>query len=365
MKIDLERLLMPISGARPSGEPLRYSGLYDQIQEARREDDPALPQGVWKTELKKADWPEVERLCLDALETRSKDLQLAAWLLEAWIHLDDAAGAAQGFQLLAGLCESYWDSLHPEIEGDDLESRLAPLWWIDERLSETLRMHVALSRPEGDGSLAYTLADWESACHLENLARTNPAVLQAADGDPGKVTPPKFLASVSLTPAVFYTALLADLHAALEAIGSLAAFLESRCGSQVPGFRRVAAGLGAIQQMAARIVEEKPRESSEPDDDEGGEVAMPLWAEETEGEAEPVYAGGPIRSRAEAFRRLAEAADFLMRTEPHSPVPYLVKRAVGWGSLSLAELLQELLRDGSELKTIYNLLGMRGGGSTS
>jgi len=126
MKIDLERLLMPISGARPSGEPLRYSGLYDQIQEARREDDPALPQGVWKTELKKADWPEVERLCLDALETRSKDLQLAAWLLEAWIHLDDAAGAAQGFQLLAGLCESYWDSLHPEIEGDDLESRLAP-----------------------------------------------------------------------------------------------------------------------------------------------------------------------------------------------------------------------------------------------
>src|SRR5690606_38548275 len=58
--------------------------------------------------------------------------------------------------------------------------------------------------------------------------------------------------------------------------------------------------------------------------------------------------------------RLSEAADYLLRTEPHSPVPYLVKRAVGWGNLSLAELLMELVGAPDDLVTIQRLLGMRG-----
>ncbi len=366
MKVDLERLLTPISGTRPSGEPLRYAGLYDQVQEARREDDPTLPQGVWKTELKKADWPEVERLCQEALETRTKDLQLAVWLLEAWLHLDGAAGVAQGLHLLGGLCESFWDTLHPaseeggDSEGDGLEARIAPLWWLEERLSEQVRQQIPVTDPGTNEAPVYTLADWESACHLENLARTNPAVLHAAEGDPVKVTPPKFLTSVSLTPASFYAVLVSNLRQALEAVGGLAALLESRCGAQAPGFRRFTASLAAIQQMGQRILEEKPRETAEPE--EGDDMAMPLWADDSGEELEPGSAGGPIRSRSEAYRRLADAADFLMRTEPHSPVPYLVKRAVGWGSLSLSELLQELLRDGSELNALYSLLGIKGVG---
>jgi type VI secretion system protein ImpA len=65
---------------------------------------------------------------------------------------------------------------------------------------------------------------------------------------------------------------------------------------------------------------------------------------------------GPIRSRAEAYRRLAEAADYLIKTEPHSPVPYLVKRAIGWGGMNLQDLLPELVRNNSELSEIYRLL---------
>ena len=47
---------------------------------------------------------------------------------------------------------------------------------------------------------------------------------------------------------------------------------------------------------------------------------------------------GPIQSRAEAYKRLGEAADYLIKAEPHSPVPYLVKRAVAWGNMSFGEL---------------------------
>ncbi|HEX7185536.1 MAG TPA: type VI secretion system protein TssA [Thermoanaerobaculia bacterium] len=362
MKVDLERLLTPISGARPSGEPVRYSGVYDQVQEARREDDPALPQGVWKTDLKKADWPEVERLCLDALETRSKDLQLAVWLLEAWLRMDGAAGVAQGLRLLGGLSESFWETLHPGLEDGDPEARLAPLFWLEEKLSETLKRYIPVTRPETEGSPSYSLMDWESARYLENVARSNPQVLEAAETN-GKITTAKFLASVSLTPGAFYAALLHDLRESLDALGELGALLESRCGDRAPGFHRFAGNLMAVQQMTARVLEEKPAEPGAPPRDDAAEEEPMTGGWYEEPEEETFHASGPIRSRAEAYRRLSEAADYLLRTEPHSPAPYLVRRAVAWGSMSLSELLHELLQGGGDLRTLYHLLGIKGDGA--
>jgi type VI secretion system protein ImpA len=66
-----------------------------------------------------------------------------------------------------------------------------------------------------------------------------------------------------------------------------------------------------------------------------------------------------IHSRAEAYQLLAEVADFLARNEPHSPVPYLVSRAVTWGSMPLEALLPELVRNAGELAEIYRLLNLQ------
>ena len=55
---------------------------------------------------------------------------------------------------------------------------------------------------------------------------------------------------------------------------------------------------------------------------------------------------------------LAEAAGYLMKTEPHSPTPYLVRRAVAWGGMTLGELLQQILRNPGELGEMYRLLGL-------
>jgi type VI secretion system protein ImpA len=56
---------------------------------------------------------------------------------------------------------------------------------------------------------------------------------------------------------------------------------------------------------------------------------------------------------------LAEAAEYLIQKEPHSPVPHLVRRAVSWGNMTFAELVQELVEDQRNLQAIYGLLGMR------
>lgn len=63
-------------------------------------------------------------------------------------------------------------------------------------------------------------------------------------------------------------------------------------------------------------------------------------------------------SREQAYASLSAIADYLMRTEPHSPAPWLVKRAVSWGGMTLSELLDELLGQGENLASIKKLLGM-------
>ena len=66
-----------------------------------------------------------------------------------------------------------------------------------------------------------------------------------------------------------------------------------------------------------------------------------------------------IRNRTEAYQMLSAAADYLLIHEPHSPTPYLVKRAVAWGHMTLMELLNELVNDNQDLKQIYTLLGLK------
>ncbi|MFL6233724.1 MAG: type VI secretion system protein TssA [Thermoanaerobaculia bacterium] len=364
MKLDLEALLTPISAEKPAGESLRYAGVYEAVEAARREDDPSLPQGVWKTGLKRADWKEAARLCLEALETRSKDLQLAAWLLEAWIHLEGLPGAAAGLNLLAALCESFWETVHPLPQEGDAEYRYAPLEWVAGRLPDAVR-GIAITAPgSGEEARVCAYADLDGARHLDRLAKTDSEGAKAAAAR-GRITFDRFLVSVSLTPTPFYTALTVDSRRALDALDGLAGLLGRLAAADAPSFQRLGDALFALQHFAERVLEER-RDQGEviarPPDGEAEETAPHGYYAPGEGmdmEMEEIHPGSPIRSRAEAYRRLAEAADYLLRTEPHSPAPYLVRRAVAWGGMSLGELLEELVQSDGDLKTIYTLLGMR------
>ncbi|OHC25894.1 MAG: hypothetical protein A3J25_10020 [Pseudomonadales bacterium RIFCSPLOWO2_02_FULL_63_210] len=63
-------------------------------------------------------------------------------------------------------------------------------------------------------------------------------------------------------------------------------------------------------------------------------------------------------SRDEAYRQLALVAEYLAKTEPHSPVPYLINRAVEWGQKQLRDLLTELINADPESRRLWPLLGV-------
>ena len=93
---NIKKLLAPIPGKTPEGKDIKYEEIYDKIKESSRE-DLDLPQGVWVQNLKSADWKATEKMCVDVLTKQSKDLQVAAWLIEAWISLYNIKGLRAGF----------------------------------------------------------------------------------------------------------------------------------------------------------------------------------------------------------------------------------------------------------------------------
>jgi type VI secretion system protein ImpA len=68
---------------------------------------------------------------------------------------------------------------------------------------------------------------------------------------------------------------------------------------------------------------------------------------------------GSIASRSHAYRLLEEIADYLAQHEPHSPTPYLLRRAISWGSMPLAELMRDILRDEGDVGRYLALLERR------
>ena len=110
------------------------------------------------------------------------------------------------------------------------------------------------------------------------------------------------------------------------------------------------------QVIKTRLSVAIPKSELKSDSDEEAEIRT----EDIQPKFVSAAASGPIRSRAEAYQGLSEIADYLTKIEPHSPTPYLIRRAVAWGDMSLAELLQELVGDNpANLKTVYSLLGIK------
>jgi type VI secretion system ImpA family protein len=348
-------LLLPISEASPAGEDVRYAGPYDRIAEARRAEDPSLPQGVWERGLKKADWDQVISLTRDALIRQSKDVQLGVWFLEAALHRAGFAGVSAGLRLLVGLCRTFWDDLHPRPDGDDWEARLAPFIWLNEKLALELK-RIPITRPGSrSDAVPYDIADWEWAERLENLAERDRGQYERAMSE-GRVTRAKFLGSVMFSPADFYQTQEAAIVAAQARLRELSDFLDERCGRDAPTFRQFGEVLSNILDLTRTFLDEK-REKGEVEDDS---QRAPVPAELDEAGAAEARTGPlTIRSRADAYRILSAVADYLLIHEPHSPTPYLVKRAVSWGHMTLTELLHELIQDEHDLNQIFKLLGLQ------
>jgi type VI secretion system protein ImpA len=361
--IDLDAIFQPVSEELPSGESLRYSGLYDEIAEARRA-DMDVSQGEWQTELKVADFRKVVELGVPALVSQSKDLQIAAWLSEALVKIHGFAGLRDSLTLLAGLQDKFWETLHPEIDEGEMSGRANAIAWLDAQASMAI-MGAAIT------SSGYGLLDFEDSKKYDfpenvDLLETSEQVrlneLKAQAEAQRKVTGEMWRRSVTETNRAFCETTNLTVDECWTAFNELNRVIEEKYDrNQMPGLSELKKSLDSVQTQVKKLLEEKRAE--EPDESdlvEGSE------GESAEGGAARQGTGagtatGAIQSRLDALKRLGDIAEFFQKTEPHSPVAYLVQRAVKWGNMPLENWLQDVIKDESVLFQLRQTLGLNTG----
>jgi len=319
-----EDLLQPIPGSNPAGANLRYDPSYDKIKEARREEDD-VEQGDWKRTLKVADWPLVIKLAGDALATKSKDLQIAAWLTEALLKQEGLGGLRAGLGLLQGLLEKFWDQLYPELEGGDAELRAGSLNWVSRYLEAGVRT-VPLNKA-GHDMRKYKES---RAVGYEADAKGDEKKQAARDAaiSEKKLTAEEFDKAFDATPKAFYKQLVTDLDGTTKAIQELDALGEQKFGDASPSYSALGQALEEVQHAARQLLERKLQTDPDPVDAVAGGAS---------GAAGGATGAGPLApeptSVEDAAGRIASAARFLRRNDPRNPAPYLMIRGFRWGEL--------------------------------
>jgi type VI secretion system protein ImpA len=348
--LDIEPLLAPIPGDNPAGESLPFI-VRKKLDDARKEinpnsfapDDPLRPEAP-----QLADWPGIVQLAQDTLTQTSKDLLVTARLTEALVKLHGFGGLRDAIKLFRGLIDQCWDRIYPEIEDGDVEARAAAFNWLDDDVRGARFPNVLRTVPltQASEEQRYGWQHWKDAQDAK-----------------GTVTAEAFDQAISATARDYCQFSVDDLGACITELDQLTESLSSRMGTVAPGMSLVRKALLECQQLAQMILQRKgPAPSAV---EEGAEPAS-----EADGAVQgtaPAAAPRRMRTREDVLNQLAEASALLLQMEPHSPVPYLVQRAVKLARLPLPQLMRVLIRDPNVLSQLDRDLdlgfeGQDGGG---
>ena len=351
--LDFEKLLAPIEGADPAGKPLPFE-IRKKLDEARKEvnlsqfneKDPRRPEQPMQ-----ADWPGIEELAQDTLAHVSKDLLIAARLTEALAKHRRFGGLRDSLRLLRRLMQECWDRIYPVVQPDmqngdaepevavqeahasTIESRAAVFNWLDDELKGakfpyTLRT-VPLTRvgKEPDYSAQFGWQHWKDAQDAK-----------------GPVTAEVFEQAVAATPREYCQTVADDLAECVEELKGLSKILEAKMGEAAPGLSQMRKAVLECQELAKYILQRKGPAAP-------GAPAGAAPASEADETAQPETVPALRRplTRDDVLARLADASAMLLQMEPHSPIAYLVQRAVKLARLPLPELMRVLVRDAGVL----------------
>lgn len=344
-----EDLLTPIAGDNPSGPDVRYDSkvlIYDEIKEARRQDDD-LAQGDWQRERKVADYARVIELTQDALATKTKDLQLAAWLTDAKLRTEGFSGLQQGLTLCNGLISNFWETLNPPLEDGDEEPRMAHLESIGSTLEIPLKS-VPLVRGGYDW---FKFKESRLVGYDDQAKGEKEKKLRAQRLTQGKLAPEAFDKAFIDTPKAFYLQAEKDLDDCLKAVASLDALCGQKFKDARPSFGKLQGALGEVRHTVHSLLEKKRETEPDPieevpvttttEDGQAGAAGSPSTPAAAPGIVFSVLTSSEPADRREAIASVARVAAFLRKREPFSPAPYLMMRGLRWGELRSADQLSD------------------------
>lgn len=246
------------------------------------------------------DWRAVAEHSEKLLRETSKDFLVIVWAIAAGSELEGPKALREGIDALRVCVDQYWDQAFPEVKR--IRARRSAFLWLSTRMEQRL--------PELASQDPAAIASTVDSLNLLRQLLEGPM-----DGDDGFGGLVRTLRELDQAPSAAPSG--DDSAGPANAAETAAAAASAGAGATAPAI------------------------PSPPAAPSGGDVS------------------GPITSREDALRHLHAVTDYLLRTEPHSPTAYLLRRALRWSNMSFDQVYTELLAgDKNALNNLRSQLGL-------
>lgn len=394
----ISELLTPINEASACGvylkadrgafRPLRNEFNVAQTSLRKLSQNPSSEEIEQLQEENLQNWNVLSESLMNNFRHVTRDIELIAWFIASQVVLDNSLDStANSLNWLADLIEQNWDELNPvlptvklksdsesgqqaeqadakvkaffQLAGESEESTLlyAPLLLLPligdvsffdyqsaERKGEVSQLKQQVSSMVAHERSAIQNKLENSARCLEQIERLGNVVRLKAQA-----------AGVQAANLTFLKTLFTKFDNALQQLSGMKVTpkTESPVAEQKTEATTVesvqpapTAEAAMVNTMANAVVNTVPAEQGTPLTLSAGNLSQIAQANNM--------------NRDLAFHLLREVSDFFRQSEPHSPVSFLLEKAIRWGYMSLPELLQEMMaeQDGDNLSNIFNAAGL-------
>lgn len=341
---ELKTMLGDLPGDDPCGCDCVYDASYLQL-ETLAVGEPERAMGDSVVEAKGPDWRQVRKLSLE-LWKKTRDLRVAAYLALSGLALDGFAGFADGIALLKSLVTDRWEGLWPRLDPDD-----------DNDPMERLNILAMISPAPGtfDDPIRFVPLLRQTRLVGVGPRYTLHDLLVAEgeiDGGDEKIDAALLNAEMIAVPRETMVEASAQVERIVGDLAAISAAISEKTSDRASvTFETLLKELKVVRRFYAKLLhEEAPAATTE----EGGESA----AASTVTSARVVdTASVRATNRAEALMLLKKGCDYFRTSEPSSPVPYLVERALRMAEMNFMDILAEI--DPNGLDRGRDILGVK------
>lgn len=362
--IDVDALLAPISEDAPAGADPRTdtspSSLYYRVKDARNAARAAERAAVEIGGPTPDEWYDVIDAAMEVLGGHAKDLEVAAWMVEALVRRDGFAGLRDGLDVLTGIVSVFWDQSYPVIDEDDgIEGKVTAVAGLSgSGAVGTLIQPIRLTPLTSGSQWNFSLWSYEQATDLEKV--TDPTRRQERI-DSGAVTMEQFLQSVAETPGSFFHEVSQTVDECIASLAQMSGAFDAVAGAESPSTSGLRDILQEVRSALRHFAADKLAAAEALAEDAAEEVAAAVEEGQAGGSSETttVRKINGYASREEALAELTRISGYFRKTEPHSPISYTLEDAVRRARMTLPELLGELAEDPAHIQRILMAAGIK------
>jgi len=335
VSLDVESLLQELSPDAPCGEDISYDPAYLELENAAK--------GTAETQFSEGEepnWREVQDACMELL-TRSRDLRVLVYLALAQVARDGITGFRDGIALLHRSIETYWDSIHPQLDPDDNNDPL-----------ERINIIVSLSPPASSYQDPMKFRERIMAAPLCSSKQMGSFGLQDILLATGELPAPEgedaSVPDLAVINGAFEDTDIEALQATRQAIAdsvehvtALDKFLTETVGAgSAPNLDALTSTLKQALTHTDEALERRGYGTGATEEE--GEGAGDGGGATGGAKAAPP---GTINSDQDVLRAIERIMQYYERNEPSSPVPLVLKRAKGLVGKSFVDIIRDLSPD--------------------